>query len=331
MKLLVTGGAGYIGAHFCKHAAAAGHELTVFDNLLGGYREAVRWGDLIVGDLLDTDALQSALQKKSFDAVVHFASLIAVGESVAKPLRYYRNNVAGSINLLAAMQRAGVARMVFSSTAAVYGNPLALAAIKETHPLVPINPYGRGKHMVEQLLADAAKGDAMRSVCLRYFNAAGADPSGLIGEAHEPETHLIPNAISAAQSGRPLAIFGDDYPTADGSCVRDYVHVNDLASAHLAALSYLDANAGAHAFNLGNGAGFSVLDVIHSVERVCKVKVPRDIAPRRDGDPAMLVADASAAQRVLGWRPQWADIDAIIDSARRWQAAPAYGRVQASV
>ncbi len=327
MNLLITGGAGYIGAHFCKLAAASGHRVTVFDNLSGGYREAVRWGDLIVADLLDTDALDHAFAQQSFDAVVHFASLIAVGESVAEPLRYYRNNVGGSIQLLAAMQRARVTRLVFSSTAAVYGNPQQLAPINETHPLAPINPYGNGKLMVEQMLTDSARHGALHSVSLRYFNAAGADPSGLIGEAHDPETHLLPNAIAAACGGKPLAVFGNDYATTDGSCVRDYIHVNDLAAAHIKALEYLEAHPGAHAFNLGNGAGFSVLDVIRSVERVCARAVPHHIVPRRDGDPAMLVADASAAQRVLNWQPQWRDLDAIIDSAHRWEAQPAYGRV----
>jgi UDP-glucose 4-epimerase len=326
VRLLVTGGAGYIGAHFCKAAASAGHDVTVFDNLSGGHREAVRWGPLVVGDLLDAAALDRVFAGTRFDAVVHFASLIAVGESVADPARYYRNNVDGSIALLSAMRRAGVARIVFSSTAAVYGNPPVLAPIAETAALAPINPYGHGKLIVERMLADAAVHMGVGSVSLRYFNAAGADPGGEIGEAHAPETHLLPNAIAAACGGRALSVFGDDYPTPDGSCVRDYVHVNDLASAHLLALKFLDAHPGAHAFNLGNGAGFSVRAVIAAVARVSGRDVPHRIVARRDGDPAMLVADASEAERRLGWRRQWQDLDRIVESALRWELAPAYGR-----
>lgn len=316
--VLVCGGAGYIGSHAAKALHAAGHTVTVFDNLSTGHREAVRWGDLVEGDIRDPQALRVLFASHRFDAVMHFCALSLVGESVREPYAYYDNNVAGTLSLLRAMREAGVDRLVFSSTAAVFGVP-EQDLIDEEHPTQPINPYGASKLMVERVLADAAHAYGLRSVALRYFNAAGASPDAEIGESHDPETHLIPNALrAAAGTGDPLRLFGNDYPTPDGTCVRDYVHVDDLASAHLAALDYLDAHEGDHRFNLGNGSGFSVLQVVEAAERVTGRKLPRSWAPRRPGDPATLVAASDCARRELGWTPRYTDIEAIIDTAWRW-------------
>jgi UDP-glucose 4-epimerase len=324
MKVLVCGGAGYIGSHMVRYLLARGHEPVVFDNLSTGHRPAVGEAPLVVGDLLDSSALAQVLAGASFDAVMHFCARSLVGESVEQPYAYYENNVAGTLNLLQAMQAAGVQRLVFSSTAAVFGQPQGLL-IDEQHPTQPINPYGASKLMVERMLADAQRAYGLRSVALRYFNAAGADRSGAIGESHHPETHLLPNVLRAALGqGSGLKVFGDDYATVDGTCVRDYVHVNDLAAAHLQALGYMDAHEGAHVFNLGNGQGFTVLQVIEAARRVTGADIPFERAPRRAGDPAVLVASSARAREVLGWQPAYRDIDAIIESAWRWHRAPRY-------
>ncbi|MFA6230229.1 MAG: UDP-glucose 4-epimerase GalE [Rhodanobacter sp.] len=322
--ILVCGGAGYIGAHMAKALEQAGFDVTVFDNLSTGHREAVRWGDLVEGDLLDALALERLFAARRVDAVMHFCALSQVGASVSDPYGYYRNNVTGTLNLLEAMRRAGVDRLVFSSTAAVYGLPTA-ERLDESHPKVPINPYGASKLMVERILEDAAHAYGLRSVSLRYFNAAGADPGGEIGESHSPETHLIPNVLRCALGiGAPLNIYGDDYDTPDGTCVRDYVHVNDLAAAHLLAMRHLDEHAGAYCFNLGSGFGYSVLEIIEAARRAARVTIPFTVAPRRGGDPSVLVADASRAADVLGWHPLHTDVSSIIETAWRWHRAPNY-------
>ena len=324
MHVLVCGGAGYIGSHMAKWLAARDVAVTVLDNLSTGHREAVRWGELVQADLLDTAALERVFAGRRYDAVMHFCARSLVGESMSRPYDYYANNVGGTLNLLQAMQRHGVERLVFSSTAAVFGQPVS-DRIDEDHPKAPINPYGASKLMVERMLADAHAAYGLRSVALRYFNAAGASPDGDIGEAHTPETHLIPNVLRAAGgTGPALKVFGDDYATADGTCVRDYVHVDDLAQAHLLALAYMDRQPGAHTFNLGNGQGFSVREVIAAAQQVTGRPVPHEIAPRRAGDPAVLVASSDKARRELGWAPQYTELAPIIESAWRWHTQPCF-------
>ncbi|MDE1899011.1 MAG: UDP-glucose 4-epimerase GalE [Xanthomonadaceae bacterium] len=324
MRILVCGGAGYIGAHMVKCLAGHGHEITVFDNLASGHRAAVQWGTLVVGDVLDRAALDAVFALQRHDAVMHFCARSLVGESVVEPYACYRNNVVGTLTLLEAMRAAGVDRIVFSSTAAVFGNPVT-DPIDEDHPTAPINPYGASKRMCERLLEDAAAAYGLRAVALRYFNAAGADPAGRIGESHQPETHLIPNVLRAVLGQGPaLKVFGDDYPTRDGTCVRDYVHVDDLAAAHLAALALMADRPGFHAFNLGNGTGFSVREVIAAAERVSGRRIECASAPRRAGDPPTLVASGARAREQLGWRPRYSELDAIIETAWRWHRAPAY-------
>lgn len=324
MVVLVCGGAGYIGSHMAKWLASKGFDLVVLDNLTTGHREALRWGRFFEGDLLSTGDLDEVFSKYHVDAVMHFCASSLVGESVMKPYDYYTNNVSGTLNLLRAMEAYGVKRLVFSSTAAVYGNPIS-GVIEEDHPVRPINPYGASKLMVERMLADAARAYGLRSVSLRYFNAAGAAADGDIGEAHQPETHLIPNLLRAALgTGPTLKVFGDDYPTVDGTCIRDYVHVDDLAQAHQLALDYMDAYEGAHIFNLGSGRGFSVREVIAMAERVTRKIVPHEIAPRRTGDPASLVASSAKARSELGWLPRYVELEPIIDSAWRWHLNPRF-------
>ncbi|HPA01401.1 MAG TPA: UDP-glucose 4-epimerase GalE [Chiayiivirga sp.] len=322
-SILVCGGAGYIGAHMCKQLARAGWVPVTLDNLSTGHREAVRWGPLIEADLLDRDALAGAFERHRFAAVLHFAARSLVGESVREPGLYLRNNVTGTLNLLDAMQEAGVSRLVFSSTAAVYGEP-RYVPIDERHPSQPINPYGLSKWMAERQIAEYSRAHGLRAVCLRYFNAAGADRDAEIGEAHDPETHLIPNLIRAAldPSVGPVRLFGTDYDTPDGSCVRDYIHVEDLCRAHLAALEFLREAAGFHVFNLGTGTGHSVLEVLESCRARCGGAPDSRIEPRRTGDPAVLVAQADLAAEHLGWRPELG-LDAILDSALRWHRARA--------
>ncbi|AIF49369.1 UDP-glucose 4-epimerase GalE [Dyella japonica] len=324
MKILICGGAGYIGSHMVRYLAAQGHQSVVLDNLSTGHRQAVSPDILEVADLLEPSSLTGVFARHRFDGVIHFCARSLVGESVSQPYAYYENNVAGTLNLLRAMHEAKVDRIVFSSTAAVFGNPQA-PLIDEDHPTQPINPYGASKLMVERILADAAGAYGLRSTALRYFNAAGADPAGGIGESHQPETHLIPNVLRAALGqGNGLRVFGNDYSTRDGTCVRDYVHVNDLASAHLLALEYMQANEGAHRFNLGNGQGFTVLEVIEAARRVTGRSIDFAQDARRQGDPAVLVASSDKARRVLGWRPRFVDIGEIIETAWRWHQSPAY-------
>lgn len=324
MKILVCGGAGYIGSHMVRHLCLHGHAVVVFDNLSTGHREAVADAPLVVGDVNDGSALEAVFRAQRFDAVMHFCALSLVGVSMSEPYRYYRNNVAGTLGLLEAMHAAGVDRLVFSSTAAVFGNPVG-DLIDESHPTRPINPYGASKLMVERILADAAAAYGLRSVALRYFNAAGADPAGDVGESHAPETHLIPNVLRAALGqGGGLKVFGTDYATRDGSCVRDYVHVNDLAAAHLRAVEFMADHAGAHVFNLGNGQGFSVLEVIAAACRVTGREIPYARAPRRPGDPPTLVASSAKARAELGWEPEFTHIDDILATAWRWHRTARY-------
>jgi UDP-glucose 4-epimerase len=308
-----------------RYLTSKQHDVVVYDDLSTGHREALTPGlPFVEGNIGDAAALSRLFAAHRFDAVMHFCARSLVGESVVKPYLYYGNNVANTLVLLAAMRDAGVDRLVFSSTAAVFGHPQA-AAIDETHPTQPINPYGQSKLMVERILADAAQAYGLRSVALRYFNAAGAHPSASIGEAHEPETHLIPNVLKAVLGQGPsLKVFGTDYETRDGTCVRDYVHVDDLASAHLLAIEYLAVHEGALTFNLGNGEGFSVREVIAAAERVTGRPVPHEFAPRRAGDPATLVASSLRARDRLGWRPLVTQLDDILASAWQWHQRPGY-------
>ena len=317
-KILVCGGAGYIGSHMVRLLVDEGFDVVVLDDLSTGHREAVEGVELIEADVRDADALDAVFESRDFTAVMHFCARSLVGESVQQPVAYYDNNVAGSISLLQAMQRHGVGKLVFSSTAAIFGEPVS-EFIDESHPKVPVNPYGQSKLMVERILADACAASGLRAVSLRYFNAAGASLAGGIGESHDPETHLIPNVLKAAAgSGRRLKVFGDDYDTRDGTCIRDYIHVEDLARAHLAALEFMGREAGFHAFNLGSGHGFSVLEVIQAAARVVGSEVPYDVAERRPGDPAVLVASSTLAAERLGWRPEIDDLETIIGSAWEW-------------
>ena len=317
-NILVTGGAGYIGSHACKALAKAGFTPITFDNLVHGHADAVRWGPLERGDLLDHDHLVDVMQRYQPKAVIHFAAYAYVGESVTDPAKYYRNNVTGTLSLLDAMRTAEVDRLVFSSTCATYGIP-STNAINEDHPQRPVNPYGHSKLMIEQILRDYGQAYGLRSIALRYFNAAGADAATEIGEDHTPETHLIPLLLRAAGNpNSPITVFGNDYPTPDGTCIRDYIHVEDLVNAHLLAVEKLADSSGFTAFNLGTGKGHSVQEMIAATQRVTGKQVHIIEGPRRAGDPPQLVADARKAQSQLGWVPVWQDMDAIIDSAWRW-------------
>ncbi len=319
MKVLVTGGAGYIGSHACAALAARGHEVVVFDNLKHGRRDFVQWGALVVGELCKPASIGAAMAQARPDAVMHFAALISVGESVESPAKYYRNNVGGTLNLLDAMRAHGVDKLVFSSTAAVYGLP-GRTPIPEDHRLAPINPYGASKHMAEQILKDHDAAFGVRHVSLRYFNAAGADPEARIGEAHAPETHAIPLALEAAY-GDPASfrIFGTDYPTPDGTAIRDYIHVVDLVDAHVRALEHLADGGASAALNLGAGAGVSVRELVGAVERVTGRALRPVESPRRPGDPPALVADPRRAGEILGWTPERSDLDTIIADAWNWR------------
>ena len=319
-RILVCGGAGYIGSHMCKALSRAGHVPVTFDNLSTGHRWAVRWGPLVEGDLRDPPAIAAALGEHAVDAVMHFAARSLVGESVQDPAPYFRNNVAGTLNLLDAMRAAGVARLVFSSTAAVYGNP-DYTPIDEAHPTRPINPYGLSKLMAEGQIAEYCRAYGLRAACLRYFNAAGADAEGETGEAHEPETHLIPNILRAAidPARGPVHLFGNDYPTADGTCVRDYIHVEDLCDAHLRALGYLDDHPGAHVFNLGTGSGHSVAEVLAACRDAGDGRPEARYAARRAGDPAVLVACSDKARDALGWQPS-RSLGDVVRHALAWHA-----------
>jgi len=319
MKILVVGGAGYIGSHMVKMLLDSGHEVITFDNLSSGFRDAVLGGVFVEGDLADISALDDMFTLYQPDAVMHFASYIQVGESVQHPDKYYLNNFTNTLNLMNAMIKHGVNNFIFSSTAAVFGEP-EYVPIDEGHAKNPLNPYGRSKWMVEQVLADYERAYGLKSVCLRYFNAAGADPDGLLGERHEPETHLIPLVLQSLSGKRShISVFGRDYDTPDGTCLRDYIHIVDLCSAHLLALTKLVETGKSMRFNLGNGSGFSVQEVIAAAERVTGKKVKVIEAPRRDGDPARLVADSRLAKTELNWNPVYPDLDSMISHAWNWE------------
>ena len=325
-KILITGGAGYIGSHTCKALARTGYEPVVFDNLCRGHAHAVRWGPLVEGDLLDRESLAEAFRRYRPASVLHFAAFAYVGESVQDPLRYYRNNMQGSLNLIEAMLAHDCRRIVLSSTCAVYGEADG-DGITEDHSLAPINPYGRSKLMVEQMLRDSDSAYSLRSVALRYFNAAGSDPEGDVGEEHDPEIHLIPLVLQAATSIRGgVDIYGTDYATPDGTAIRDYTHVSDLADAHVAALAYLESGGATIPLNLGTGTGYSVREVIECARRVTdRPSVTRE-TPRRPGDPPMLVAKASRANATLGWRPRFTSLDDIVETAWSWQLRLTQGK-----
>ncbi|WP_212524740.1 UDP-glucose 4-epimerase GalE [Actibacterium sp. MT2.3-13A] len=319
-RVLVTGGAGFIGSHACKALAAAGFTPVTLDNLCTGNREDVRWGPLIEADVRDTDRVAAALDEHRIDAVMHFAAFAYVGESVIRPEAYYDNNVGGILSLLRACRSRGVGRIVFSSSCATYGIPDILP-ITEDAPQTPINPYGRTKLIGEQMLRDFSAAYGMTHVILRYFNACGADPDGELSEKHRPETHLIPLALMAAGGALAhLDIYGDDYPTPDGTCIRDYVHVCDLADGHVAALNHLLGGGGSLALNLGSGTGSSILEVTRAIREVTGREVPTRIGPRRPGDPPVLYADTARAERALGFRPRLSDLATIIR-----HAAPTFG------
>ena len=316
--VLVTGGAGYIGSHTCKALAKAGYTPISYDNLVYGHEYAVKWGPFEKGDILDRARLDEVIKQYQPSAIMHFAAYAYVGESVEKPGKYYRNNVTGSLTLLEAMHDHGINNFIFSSTCATYGIPNQVP-ITEDHPQAPINPYGHTKVMIEQMLKDFDVAHELKSVSLRYFNAAGADPDGETGEDHDPETHLIPLVLDAAAGKRPsITIFGDDYDTPDGTCIRDYIHVTDLADAHVKALKYLEQGGETTKFNLGNGAGFSVKEVIDAAQDVTGKEIPIVIGKRRPGDPPRLVGDAERIRKVLDWSPEYADLETIIDTAWRW-------------
>ena len=318
MRVLVVGGAGYIGSHTALALADAGHEPIVYDNLEMGHEWAVQWGPIIQGDLAEGELLRRTIRQYEIDSVIHFAAYAYVGESVQNPRKYFRNNVVNTLNLLDAMVDTGVRHIIFSSTCATYGTPVA-DRIDERHPQSPINPYGESKLMVERMLRWYGDAYDLNWVALRYFNAAGADPEARIGESHDPETHLIPLVIDAAIGRRgPVQIFGTDYPTPDGTAVRDYIHVLDLADAHIRSLTFLRDGGESRAFNLGNGRGYSVREIVDSVQRVSGRPVPYEEGPRRAGDPPELVANASQATEVLGWRPAYTGIDDIVETAWRW-------------
>ena len=324
MAVLVCGGAGYIGSHINKKLSKEGYETVVFDNLVYGHREAVKWGYFIQGDLKNIDEIEAVFQKYKIDAVFHFAAYAYVGESVEKPEKYYYNNVSNTLNLLQVMKKYGCNKIIFSSTCATYGEPEKVP-ITEEMPQNPINPYGASKLMVERIFKDYSKAYGLKFVVLRYFNAAGADPEGEIGESHTPETHLIPLVLDAASGKRQdIKIFGTDYDTPDGSCIRDYIHVYDLATAHLAALHYLEEGKESDFFNLGNALGTSVLEVVKSVKKVTGREFTVTMTDRRAGDPAKLVGSSEKAQKVLGWKPIYGDIDTIVEHAWKWHEKAEY-------
>lgn len=318
-RILVVGGAGYIGSHMAAFLTRMGYAPVVLDDLSTGHRDAVLDAPFIQGSLADTVLLDTVFSTHAFDAVMHFASFIQVGESVKSPAKYYQNNVANTLNLLSAMLKHRVNKFIFSSTAAVYGEP-QYTPIDEHHPIKPINPYGASKSMIEQVLADLMQAYGFQYAVLRYFNAAGADPSGQLCERHEPETHLIPLVLQVATGQREaITVYGQDYPTPDGTCVRDYIHVMDLCDAHFKALSMLAAGEKRCIYNLGTGQGYSVQQVIDAARKITGHAIPVVYGARREGDPAILVADAQRAMRELGWRPQYADLKTIIQHA--WEAS----------
>ncbi len=328
MKLLVTGGAGYIGSHVVRHLVEAGHDVVVYDNLSTGYREAVGPAQLVEADLADLARLRAVFRENEFDGVLHFAAHIVVPESVADPIKYYRNNTGNTLNLLDVCAEADTRFFVFSSTAAVYGIP-ATASVAESAPLDPINPYGASKMMSERMLMDLGAASNLRYVSLRYFNVAGADPEGRMGQATPDATHLIKVASQAALGHRDgMAVFGTDYDTPDGTCVRDYIHVEDLAAAHVRALDYLESGGGSEVLNCGYGRGYSVLEVIDAVKRASGVDFPVQYGPRRAGDPPALTANAGRIREVLDWLPRYDDLDLIVQHALAWENQPRWGRTR---
>jgi UDP-glucose 4-epimerase len=320
-RVLITGGAGYIGSHALKKLGEKGYTVLVYDNLKRGHKEAVLYGDLVVGDLADIELLDRTIEAFQPDAAMHFAAFIEVGESVRKPMMYYQNNVVNTLNLLQVLIKHKVNNLIFSSSVAVYGNPENVP-ITESSPIRPINPYGRAKAVVEDILKDLAAASSLRSVSLRYFNAAGAHPSGQIGEHHDPESHLIPLILKTAKGERDyIRIFGTDYPTPDGTCVRDYIHVEDLVNVHLLALDYLLSGGKSSVFNCGYGHGHSVREIIEAAKRITHVDISVQEAERRAGDPPLLVADSSKLKQELNWHPKHDDLDYIIRTAWNWEQA----------
>jgi UDP-glucose 4-epimerase len=319
MKILVVGGAGYIGSHMVKNLHSNRMDVVTLDNLSAGFRSSVLFGEFVQGDIQDRSLLDNLFKKHKFDAVMHFASFIQVGESMKLPAKYYRNNFTNTQTLLDAMNDHGIRKFIFSSTAAIFGEP-EYVPIDEKHPKHPINPYGKTKLMVEQMLEDYDRAYGMKSVCLRYFNAAGADADARIGERHEPETHLIPLVLQAASKRREaITVFGKDYATPDGTCIRDYIHIDDLCDAHTLALKYLMDGGSSTAFNLGNGEGYSIREVIDAAEKVSGKKIKVIDGERREGDPARLIADSKKITRELGWKPQYAELETIVRHAWAWE------------
>jgi UDP-glucose 4-epimerase len=321
--ILIVGGAGYIGSHMNKLLSRNGYGTVVFDNLVYGNRDFVRWGEFVLGDLADTNQIKLCFRKFPIDSVMHFSAFAYVGESVTDPAKYYRNNVLNTINLLDVMREFGVRHFIFSSSCATYGIPREIP-ITESHHQNPINPYGRSKLMVEEILKDYDKAYGIKHVNLRYFNAAGADPDGDIGERHHPETHLIPLTIYAALGmNKDVRIFGTDYATGDGTCIRDYIHVMDLADAHIRAIDHLKTTGQSDSFNLGNGGGYSVREIIETVRKASKRDFKVVEAERREGDPPVLIGSSKKATEILGWRPQYADIQTIVETAYKWHSKTA--------
>jgi len=317
-SILVIGGAGYIGSYMCKYLARSGYQPIVLDNLIYGHREAVKWGPFFEGSMADWNLLNRIFSEYEIAAVMHFAAFCYVGESITEPAKYYHNNVASTIGLLEMMVEKNISNFIFSSSCATYGEPVEIP-ITEQHPQNPINPYGRSKLMVEQILRDFRNAYDLKYVSLRYFNAAGADPDGELGEDHMPETHLIPLVLQTALGQREvLHIFGDDYPTRDGTCIRDYIHIDDLAQAHLLALERLINNVGGGEYNLGNGNGESVKEVVKIAGKITGKPIATRITERRIGDPAVLIGSSEKAIKELGWRPQFSDLDIIIETAWKW-------------
>ena len=325
MNILIIGGAGYIGSHMCKYLSQNGYTPIVLDNLVCGHRESVKWGPFFEGSMDDKALLNHIFTEYEIAAVMHFAAFCYVGESVENPAKYYHNNVAATLSLLESMIENDILNFIFSSTCATYGEPIEIP-IREKHPQSPINPYGRSKLMVEQIMDDFGNAYGLKSASLRYFNAAGADPDGELGEDHRPETHLIPLVLQTALNQREeIEIFGNDYPTSDGTCIRDYIHINDLAQAHLLALERLLNGLPGGQYNLGNGDGYSVKQVIDVARQVTKKKIPSKVVERRPGDPAVLIGSSEKAIKELGWRPQFTDLNTIIETAWKWHKNHPHG------
>jgi len=317
-NILVVGGAGYIGSYMCKYLSKNGYHPVILDNLIYGHREAVKWGSFFKGSMDDSALLDQIFSEHQIAAVMHFAAFCYVGESVLQPARYYRNNVANTLNLLEFMNKRGVRSFIFSSSCATYGEPVEIP-ITENHTQNPINPYGRSKLMVEQIMEDFSHAYKSECVSLRYFNAAGADPDGELGEDHNPETHLIPLVLKTAIGKREMInIFGDDYPTKDGTCIRDYIHIDDLAQAHLLALKRLLSGLPGGCFNLGNGSGHSVMQLIETARKVTGKTIPSKVVDRRPGDPAVLIGSSEKAIKALGWHPRFPELETIIETAWKW-------------